>query len=130
MKIGIYGYGNLGRGVELAIRQNPDMELAGVFTRRDPATVKTLTGAPVYAAETAAEFETQIDVMIICGGSASDLPVMTPMLARNFNVIDSFDTHARIPEHFAAVDAAAAEGGHLALISAGWAPGLFSLNRL
>ena len=95
MKIGIYGYGNLGRGVELAIRQNPDMELAGVFTRRDPATVKTLTGAPVYAAETAVDFETEIDVMIICGGSASDLPVMTPMLARNFNVIDSFDTQDR-----------------------------------
>ena len=130
MKIGIYGYGNLGKGVELAIRQNPDMELAGVFTRRDPSTVKTLTGAPVYAAESAADFESVIDVMIICGGSASDLPVMTPLLARNFNVIDSFDTHARIPEHFANVDKAAFQTGHTALISAGWDPGLFSLARL
>ena len=130
MKIGIYGYGNLGRGVELAIRQNPDMELVGVFTRRDPASVKTLTGAPVYAADSAADFASRIDVMIICGGSASDLPVMTPMLARNFNVIDSFDTHARIPEHFANVDKAALLTAHTALISAGWDPGLFSLARL
>ncbi len=130
MKIGIYGYGNLGRGVELAIRQNADMELAGVFTRRDPATVKTITGAPVYAAADVNRFENEIDVMIICGGSASDLPEMTPALAKHFNVIDSFDTHARIPEHFANVDAAAAETGHTALISAGWDPGLFSLARL
>ena len=130
MKIGIYGYGNLGRGVELAIRQNPDMELVGIFTRRDPAAVKTLTGAPVYAADTAADFASEIDVMIICGGSASDLPEMTPMLARHFNVIDSFDTHARIPEHFANVDEAAFRTGHTALISAGWDPGLFSLARL
>ena len=130
MKIGIYGYGNLGRGVELAVRQNADMELTGVFTRRDPAAVRTLTGAPVYAAEDAADFTDQIDVMIICGGSASDLPVMTPMLARQFNVIDSFDTHARIPEHFANVDRAALLTGHTALISAGWDPGLFSLSRL
>ena len=130
MKIGIYGYGNLGRGVELAIRQNADMELAGVFTRRDPAAVKTITGAPVYAAADVNRFENEIDVMIICGGSASDLPEMTPALAKHFNVIDSFDTHARIPEHFANVDAAAAETGHTALISAGWDPGLFSLARL
>ena len=130
MKIGIYGYGNLGRGVELAIRQNADMELVGVFTRRDPAGVKTLTGAPVYAAGSVADFESEIDVMIICGGSASDLPEMTPMLARQFNVIDSFDTHARIPEHFANVDQAALRTGHTALISAGWDPGLFSLARL
>ena len=130
MKIAIYGYGNLGRGVELAIRQNPDTELVGVFTRRDPASVRTLTGVPVYAAESAADFAAQIDVMIICGGSASDLPVMTPMLARNFNVIDSFDTHARIPEHFANVDKAALLTAHTALISAGWDPGLFSLARL
>ena len=130
MKIGIYGYGNLGRGVELAIRQNADMELAGVFTRRDPAAVKTITGAPVYAATDVNRFENEIDVMIICGGSASDLPEMTPALAKHFNVIDSFDTHARIPEHFANVDAAAAETGHTALISAGWDPGLFSLARL
>ena len=130
MKIGIYGYGNLGRGVELAIGQNGDMELAGVFTRRDPAAVKTLTGAPVYAARAAEEFAGKIDVMIICGGSASDLPVMTPMLAKTFNVIDSFDTHARIPEHFARVDEAAKGSNHTALISAGWDPGLFSLARL
>ena len=130
MKIGIYGYGNLGRGVELAVGQNPDMELVGVFTRRDPAAVKTATGAPVYAASGAADFAGRIDVMIICGGSASDLPEMTPMLAKTFNVIDSFDTHARIPEHFARVDQAAAESGHTALISAGWDPGLFSLARL
>ena len=130
MKIGIYGYGNLGRGVELAIRQNPDMELAGVFTRRDPAKVTTLTGAPVYAAADAADFAGEIDVMIICGGSASDLPEMTPMLAKQFNVIDSCDTHARIPEHFANVDEAAFRSGHTALISAGWDPGLFSLARL
>ena len=130
MKIGIYGYGNLGRGVELAIGQNADMELAGVFTRRDPATVKTLTGAPVYEARKADDFAGKIDVMIICGGSASDLPVMTPMLAKTFNVIDSFDTHARIPEHFARVDEAAKGTNHTALISAGWDPGLFSLARL
>ena len=130
MKIGIYGYGNLGRGVELAVRQNADMELAGVFTRRDPASVKTITGVPVYAAADVSRFENEIDVMIICGGSASDLPEMTPALAKHFNVIDSFDTHARIPEHFANVDAAAAGSGHIALISAGWDPGLFSLARL
>ena len=130
MRIGIYGYGNLGRGVELAVRQNPDMELVGVFTRRDPSTVKTLTGVPVYAADSAPDYAAQIDVMIICGGSASDLPVMTPMLAKHFNVIDSFDTHARIPEHFANVDKAALLTGHTALISAGWDPGLFSLARL
>ena len=101
MKIGIYGYGNLGRGVEAALRQNPDMEIVGVFTRRDPATVKTVTGIPVYSAALVEDFEAEIDVMIICGGSATDLPEMTPMLAKHFNVIDSFDTHARIPEHFA-----------------------------
>ena len=130
MRIGIYGYGNLGRGVELAIRQNPDAELAGIFSRRDPATVKTLTSAPVYSAADVKQFADKIDVMIICGGSASDLPEMTPMLAASFNVIDSFDTHARIPEHFANVDRAAAETGHTALISAGWDPGLFSLARI
>lgn len=97
MKIGIFGYGNLGKGVELAIRQNPDMELFGIFTRRDPKTVKTLTGAPVYAAEDAEDYAGIIDAMIICGGSASDLPEMTPMLAQHFNVVDSFDTHARVP---------------------------------
>ena len=130
MKLAIYGYGNLGRGVECAVRQNPDAELIGVFTRRDPAAVKTLTGAPVYPAASIAEFKGQIDVLIICGGSATDLPKMTPVLAKDFNVIDSFDTHANIPAHFAAVDAAAAAGGKLALISCGWDPGMFSLNRL
>ena len=130
MKIGIYGYGNLGRGVELAIRQNPDAELFGVFTRRDPKTVKTLTGAPVYAAQEVRNYAGLIDVMIICGGSASDLPEMTPMLAELFNVVDSFDTHARVPEHFANVDKAALLGSHTAIISAGWDPGLFSLARL
>ena len=130
MKIAIYGYGNLGRGVEAAVRQNADMELIGVFTRRDPASVQTVTGVPVYAAETVLDYTTDIDVMIICGGSATDLPVMTPELARNFNVVDSFDTHARIPEHFANVDRAALTTAHTALISAGWDPGLFSLARL
>ena len=130
MKLAIYGYGNLGRGVECAVRQNDDAELVAVFTRRDPLAVKTLTGVPVYAADTVAQFKDKIDVLIICGGSATDLPKMTPMLAKDFNVIDSFDTHANISAHFAAVDAAAGESGHIALISAGWDPGLFSLNRL
>ncbi len=130
MKIAIYGYGNLGRGVECAARQNPDVELVGVFTRRPPETVQTLTGAPVYAAGELAGFKDQIDVLVLCGGSATDLPAMTPALAADFNVIDSFDTHARIPDHFAAVDAAARQSGHIALISAGWDPGMFSLNRL
>ena len=130
MKIAIYGYGNLGRGVEAAVRQNTDMELIGVFTRRDPATVKTVTGVPVFPASTVEDYTAEIDVLIICGGSASDLPVMTPALAKHFNVIDSFDTHARIPEHFANVDEAAMTSAHTALISAGWDPGLFSLARL
>ncbi len=130
MKIAIYGYGNLGRGVECAVQQNADAELFGVFTRRDPAAVKTLTGAPVYAADSIYDFKDKIDLLIICGGSATDLPKMTPALAKAFNVIDSFDTHANIPDHYAAVDAAAKDSGHIALISAGWDPGLFSLNRL
>ncbi len=130
MKLAIYGYGNLGRGVECAVQQNADAELVGVFTRRDPASVKTLTGVPVYAANTVTDYKDQIDVLIICGGSATDLPKMTPALAKDFNVIDSFDTHANISAHFAAVDAAAKAGGNIALISAGWDPGLFSLNRL
>ncbi len=130
MKIGIYGYGNLGRGVECAVRQNPDAELFGIFTRRPPETVRTLTGAKVYPAADAAAYADAIDVLIICGGSATDLPKMTPALAEKFNVIDSFDTHARIPEHFADVDKAAGESGHIALISAGWDPGMFSLSRL
>ena len=130
MKIGIYGYGNIGKGVECAIAQNPDMEVAGVFTRRDSAMVKTVLGAPVYSAADVLQFKDKIDVMIICGGSATDLPVITPELAEDFNVIDSFDTHAKIPEHFAHVDAAARESGHTAMISGGWDPGMFSLNRL
>ncbi len=130
IRIGIYGYGNLGKGVECAIKQNPDMELVGVFTRRDPASVKTVTGAKVYHVDDALSMTDKIDVMIICGGSATDLPVQTPMLAKYFNVIDSFDTHAKVPEHFANVDAAAKESGKIGIISVGWDPGMFSLNRL
>ena len=130
MKLAIYGYGNIGRGVECAIAQNPDAELVGVFTRRDPASVKTLTGAPVFAASELDARANDIDVLIICGGSATDLPEMTPALAKMINVVDSFDTHARIPEHFANVDAAAKASGHVALISGGWDPGMFSLARL
>lgn len=131
MKIGIMGYGNLGKGIECAIRQNPDMELAAVFSRRNPETVKILTeGVKVYPAEDALKMKDQIDVLILCGGSATDLPVQTPEYAKYFNVVDSFDTHARIPEHFANVDAAAKENGNIAVISCGWDPGLFSLNRL
>ena len=130
MRIGIYGYGNLGRGVELAIRQNRDMELVAVFTRRDPATVTLATpGIPVYRTTDVLNFRDTIDVMILCGGSATDLPTQTPELAAHFNVVDSFDTHAKIPEHFANVDAACA-GKHTALISVGWDPGMFSLNRV
>lgn len=130
MKLAICGYGNIGRGVECAALQNPDMELTGVFTRRDPKTVKTLTGVPVYPAAEVEAHSDDIDVLILCGGSATDLPVLTPMLAGKFNVLDSFDTHAKIPTHFADVDKAASESGHLALISGGWDPGMFSLNRL
>ncbi len=130
IRIGIAGYGNLGKGVELAVAQNDDMELVGVFTRRDPATVSTVTGAKAYSMNDAMNMKDDIDVMIICGGSATDLPKQTPELAKVFNVIDSFDTHARIPEHFANVDKAAKESGKLAFISLGWDPGLFSLNRL
>ena len=129
MKIAIYGYGNLGRGVECAVKYHGDTELVGVFTRRDPATVKTVSGAPVYHIDSIPEFKDKIDVLILCGGSATDLPEMTPALAKDFNVVDSFDTHAKIPEHYARVDAAAKEGGHTALISAGWDPGLFSILR-
>ena len=130
MKIAIYGYGNLGRGVECALRQAPDMECVGVFTRRPPESVQTVLGAPVYHVDDLAAHKENIDVVIICGGSATDLPKMTPALAKEYNVVDSFDTHAAIPAHFAAVDAAAKEGGTVALISGGWDPGMFSLNRL
>ena len=131
IKIGILGYGNLGRGMECAIKQNPDMELKAVFTRRDPATVKVLTeGVPVYAIEDAKKQKDEIDVMILCGGSATDLPVQTPEFVKMFNVVNSFDTHAKIPEHFAAVDEAAKASGKIGMISIGWDPGMFSLNRL
>ena len=130
IRIGIFGYGNLGRGVECAIRQNADMELVGVFTRRDPSTVKTVGEVAVYHADQAMEMADKIDVMILCGGSATDLPVQTPALAKLYNVIDSFDTHAKIPEHFANVDREASAAGNVAIISVGWDPGLFSLNRL
>lgn len=131
IKIGILGYGNLGRGVECAVKQNDDMELVAVFTRRNPEDVKILTEtATVCNVADVEDWKDKIDVMIICGGSATDLPKQTPVYAKMFNVIDSFDTHARIPEHFANVDAAAKEGGHVGIISAGWDPGMFSLNRL
>ena len=131
MKVGILGYGNLGRGIESGIRQNSDMELVAVFTRRDPSTVQLHTeGVSVYSVNDILDHKDEIDVLIICGGSATDLPTQTPEYAKYFNVIDSFDTHARIPEHFANVDAAAKENNHVALISCGWDPGMFSLNRL
>lgn len=131
MKIGILGYGNLGKGVECAVKNNPDMELACVFTRRDPASVKLLTaGVPVYSVADVEKHKNDVDVLVICGGSATDLPKQTPEYAKYFNVIDSFDTHARIPEHFANVDKAAKDNGHIALISCGWDPGMFSLMRL
>ncbi len=131
IRVGIYGYGNLGRGVESAIRQNGDMTLCAVFTRRDPSSLKINTdGVPIYSADEIAKYADDLDVLILCGGSATDLPVQTPELAEKVCVVDSFDTHARIPEHLAAVDAAARKGGKLALISCGWDPGMFSLNRL
>ena len=131
MRIGIMGYGNLGKGIECAIKQNPDMELVAVFSRRDPSTVKILTeGVKVYSVDDAVKMKDEIDVLILCGGSATDLPVQTPEYAKYFNVVDSFDTHAKIPQHFANVDAAAKENGNIAVISCGWDPGMFSLNRL
>ena len=130
MKIGIVGYGNLGRGVECAVKENPDKELVAVFTRRNPATVKIQTaGVPVLHVDDAKDWVGKIDVMILCGGSATDLPKQTPEFAKMFNVIDSFDTHAKIPQHFANVDAAAKASNHVAIISVGWDPGLFSLAR-
>ena len=130
-RIGILGYGNLGKGVECAVKEANDMELVAVFTRRDPKNVTILTeNVPVCHIDEAADWKDKIDVMILCGGSATDLPVQTPQFASMFNVIDSFDTHARIPEHFAAVDKAAKEAGKVAVISVGWDPGMFSLNRV
>ena len=131
IKIGIVGYGNLAKGAECAIAQNPDMELVAVFTRRDPVNVKIMTpNVPVAAMDEIVAWKGRVDVLLLCGGSATDLPEMTPALAKDFNVVDSFDTHANIPAHYAAVNAAALDGGNIAVISAGWDPGLFSVNRL
>lgn len=131
MKLAILGYGNLGRGVECAIKQNDDMELVAVFTRRNPETVNILTEtAKVLHVDDAKNYKNDIDVLIICGGSATDLPVQTPQFVKYFNVIDSFDTHAKIPEHFENVDTAAKQSGKIGIISVGWDPGMFSLNRL
>ena len=131
IRVGIMGYGNLGRGIEAAIRQNSDMKLAAVFTRRDPESLKIRTAdVPIYRADEALEHKDEIDVLILCGGSATDLPVQTPLYAQHFNVVDSFDTHAAIPAHFAKVDEAARTSGHVGVISVGWDPGMFSLNRL
>ena len=130
-RVGIYGYGNLGRGIESALKYADDLELVAVFTRREPSSLSLSTaGVPVVSVNDVESYKDKIDVMILCGGSATDLPVQTPKLAKLFNVIDSFDTHAKIPEHFANVDSAAKSGSHIALISAGWDPGMFSLNRL
>ena len=131
IRIGILGYGNLGKGVESAIRQNPDMELVAVFTRRDPQSLQVRTeGVRVFSADALENMQDEIDVLILCGGSATDLPVQTPKYAALYNVVDSFDTHARIPEHFDDVDRAARQGGKIGIISCGWDPGMFSLNRL
>ncbi|MGO3148409.1 MAG: diaminopimelate dehydrogenase [Leucobacter sp.] len=131
IRVGIVGYGNLGRGVETAIQANPDFDLIGIFSRRDPSTVTPLAAStPVYALDTILEFTDRIDVLILCGGSKDDLPVQTPELAATFTVVDSYDTHAKIPAHFEAVNAAAKKAGTVAVISTGWDPGLFSLNRL
>ena len=130
IRIAMLGYGNLGRGIECAVRQNEDMELVAVFTRRDPSSVVTVSGAPVYSAGQLLQKKEEIDVLMLCGGSATDLPRQTPEYAGYFNVVDSFDTHAKIPQHFATVDQAAKEGGKVAMISVGWDPGMFSLNRL
>ena len=130
IKVAIAGYGNLGKGVECAVSKCDDMELVALFTRRDPDSVKTVTDVPVYTMDKAASMAEDIDVMILCGGSAKDLPEQTPAMAKYFNVVDSFDTHARIPEHFSNVDAVCKENGTVGIISIGWDPGLFSLNRM
>ena len=131
IRIGIVGYGNIGRGVELAVERNEDMELKAVFTRRAPESVKILTeGVPVVHMDDMSGMKDEIDVMILCGGSATDLPVIGPQIVKNFNTIDSFDTHAKIPEYFANMDKAAKEGGNIGIISVGWDPGMFSLNRI
>lgn len=130
IRIGILGYGNLGKGVELAVQKNDDMELVALFTRRDPSTIITITGVPVYAAADMAQYVDDVDVLVLCGGSATDLPKQTPEAVKLFNVVDSFDTHANIPTHFAEVDAAAKESGKIGVISVGWDPGMFSVARL
>ncbi|MBQ3075262.1 MAG: diaminopimelate dehydrogenase [Clostridia bacterium] len=130
MKIGIFGYGNLGRGVERAILKNDDAELVGIFTRRDPASVASVTGVPVFSVSDVESFRDKIDVMILCGGSATDLVHQTKELVKTFHVVDSFDTHAKIPEHFAAVDAVAKKSGKIGVISCGWDPGMFSIARV
>ncbi len=130
IKIGLYGYGNIAKGVECAVKQNSDMTVSCVFTRRDPSGVSTISGAPVYKTDDILSHKDDIDVLIMCGGSATDLPVQTPAMAEHFNVVDSFDTHKNIPVHFENVDAAAKKSGKIAVISVGWDPGMFSLNRL
>lgn len=130
IRIGITGYGNLGKGVEYAVESSDDMVLAGIFSRRSPEQIKPRTGVPVYSMEQAAQMKNQIDVMIVCGGSANDLPVQTAQLAEHFNLVDSFDTHAKIPEHFENVDKISKQSKKISIISAGWDPGMFSLNRL
>ena len=131
IRVAIAGYGNLGRGVESALTQNPDMRLVGVFSRRDPASVTLLdSNVPVYAMDTIEQYQDDVDVMILCGGSKSDLPEQGPYLAQFFNTVDSFDTHAKVPEYYAALDQSARESGRVAMLSVGWDPGLFSLNRL
>lgn len=130
IKIGLYGYGNIAKGVECAVKQNADMEVTCVFTRRAPETVTTVSGAPVYKTDDILNHRDDIDVLIMCGGSATDLPEQTPAMAEYFNVVDSFDTHKRIPEHFSNVDTAAKKGNKIGIISVGWDPGMFSVNRL
>ena len=130
IKVGLYGYGNIAKGVECAVKQNKDMEVTCVFTRRSPETVSTISGAKVYRTDDVLNHKDEVDVLVMCGGSATDLPEQTPAMAEHFNVVDSFDTHKRIPEHFANVDAAAKKSGKIGIISVGWDPGMFSLNRL
>ncbi len=130
IKVGLYGYGNIAKGVECAVKQNKDMKVTCVFTRRNPETVETISGAKVYKTDDVLNHKDDIDVLVMCGGSATDLPEQTPAMAEHFNVVDSFDTHKRIPEHFANVDAAAKKSGKIGIISVGWDPGMFSLNRL
>ncbi len=130
IKVGLYGYGNIAKGVECAVKQNKDMEVTCVFTRRNPETVSTISGAKVYKTDDVLNHKDDVDVLVMCGGSATDLPEQTPAMAEHFNVVDSFDTHKRIPEHFSNVDAAAKKSGKIGIISVGWDPGMFSLNRL